>query len=302
MSLKNYLQKIGKEFPKISFKKAKLLTHGFDYDAVVLDKKYIFRFRKKEARNTLSFKREILLLRKLAPLISVKIPAYDFIARDYSFGRYLFISGEHLTKRKYQRLSPLAKKRIAKQLGDFLTTLHNFSLTEAKKIGLRGEWPILRQLKEYQKRKRYIFSVLSKEEKDFVNKFIGRYAALVQPKRQVVLHYDISDDHLLIQEGNLSDIIDFGDAALGDPAEDFTWLWTLGEDFVKRVYFSYQGPKDSSFLSRSRQYYFAMFLSKIYHGVRDKKKKLLKSGLGKLRKMIKEKDNERRGKKQKNFN
>jgi aminoglycoside phosphotransferase (APT) family kinase protein len=51
----------------------------------------------------------------------------------------------------------------------------------------------------------------------------------------------------------VSGIIDWGDAAIGDPAVDFAGLYTwYGEIWLESVLESYLGPLDSEVISRTR--------------------------------------------------
>ena len=40
----------------------------------------------------------------------------------------------------------------------------------------------------------------------------------------VLLHADLGPDHLLVRDGRLAGVIDWGDARVGDPALDYAWL------------------------------------------------------------------------------
>ncbi|MBI2666503.1 aminoglycoside phosphotransferase family protein [Candidatus Woesearchaeota archaeon] len=282
---KEYLQKISNEFPKLKIYSSRLFTHGSDHDVVFINDSMVFRFPKSK-KYVQTFKREIKFLSSFSKMTQVSVPRYTFVAKNYLFGGYKKKEGHWLTKNLYGNLDSFTQEVIARQLAHFLTLLHHFPLREARKMGFSEEWPISKQIRAYQKRKKEIFSVLSEKEKIFVEKFIEGYAHISVP-RLALLHYDLSKDHILVKDGRVEGIIDFGDSALGDPAADFAWLWELGEKFVTTVYNEYNGLKDHSFLSRSQLYHDAMYLSWIYHGVHEKKKKLLQRGLRELRKIVK---------------
>ncbi|MEM9785361.1 MAG: aminoglycoside phosphotransferase family protein [Pseudomonadota bacterium] len=53
----------------------------------------------------------------------------------------------------------------------------------------------------------------------------------------VWLHGDVSPDNLLMQNGKLSGVIDFGNCAIGDPACDLSIAWTLFEAPARMVFF-----------------------------------------------------------------
>jgi aminoglycoside phosphotransferase (APT) family kinase protein len=72
----------------------------------------------------------------------------------------------------------------------------------------------------------------------------------------VLIHADISGDHLLLDEtGALSGVIDFADAVVGDPALDFAGVLNdLGWRDLERVWTHYGGEVDERAIERTRFY------------------------------------------------
>lgn len=67
----------------------------------------------------------------------------------------------------------------------------------------------------------------------------------------VWIHGDVSVGNLLVQEGRLSAVIDFGQLAVGDPACDLAIAWTLFRDESREV-FRRMLPLDSGTWARGR--------------------------------------------------
>lgn len=286
MNKSDLLKKIKHEFPQLKFSQSKLNTYGFDHAVLILDNKYIFRFPKDKYYKK-KIKIEIKLLDNLKNKTNVAIPNYEFVPKDKSFGGYKLIPGRILTKTAFNKLNKQAKKRLAKNLGNFLTVLHTFPVTTAKRIGLVSEWTIKDRIKDFNKRKKAVYSALTPKEKNLVRHFIKKWATLSVPKKFSVIHFDLTGDHILIHKNRLNGIIDFGDSALGDPANDFAWLWIYGDKFVYDVYNNYDNMKDEHLLLRSKYYYFATLLSSLYHGVVDKKQRQVTITLKNIRKELK---------------
>ncbi len=284
---KELIGKINGEFPGLKFSQIKLINCGFDHMVLLLDNKYIFRFPKDQHYKR-KIKIEMSLLNKLKNKTDVAIPHYEFVPPDGSFGGYKVIPGKRLTKTVFNRLNEKSQKQLAKKLSDFLTALHTFPLATAKQAGLIQGWTIADRIKEFHKRKKYIYLPLASKEKNFVRNFIKKWAVLPVPKKLALIHFDLVGDHILIDGENLGGIIDFGDSALGDPANDFAWLWVYGKEFVHNVYNNYAGPKDKDFLLRSQYYYFATLLSSLYHGVVDNNKQQVTITLRTIRKIMEE--------------
>lgn len=278
------LMRIHLEFPNLKFFKAKVNNKGWDHTIIILDNKYVFRFPKNKSYIK-KIRTEMLFLNSLRDM-PIKVPNYLFISKDKSFGGYQLISGKELTKTRFQKLNNKQKKVIANQLGRFLTSLHNFPINTAKEIGLKYEWSLEEEKKEYNKRKKAIFSALNYKEKKFVKNFVKHYFSMKVPSKLCVIHHDFSDNHILIHKEKVNGVIDFGDSSLGDPAKDFSCLWNLGDDFVLNVYKTYKGKKDSKFLQRSRYYNYTGYLNQLYHGVVDNKKRMLKNALKKTKEIM----------------
>jgi aminoglycoside phosphotransferase (APT) family kinase protein len=60
--------------------------------------------------------------------------------------------------------------------------------------------------------------------------------------RPALTHSDLGPTHLLVRDGRLAGVIDWGDARVGDPAIDYTWLlngpfpdWDVDDDLRRRA-------------------------------------------------------------------
>ena len=65
------------------------------------------------------------------------------------------------------------------------------------------------------------------------------------------MHGDLGAEHLLVADGRLSGIVDWGDAAVFDPAVDFARLLRdFGQAFLDDTVAAYGGPPDEGFAER----------------------------------------------------
>ena len=86
----------------------------------------------------------------------------------------------------------------------------------------------------------------------------GASCRLDRPERLAIVHGDLVGEHILVDlsGSRLAGIIDFGDVALGDPAQDLLGLWSYGADAVTRVIDGYDpGRNDPGLLRRSRNHF-----------------------------------------------
>ncbi len=255
MNTDRYLRRIRQEFPDLKFKKVRIPPQGIDHVALILDEKWVFRFPIQRKYKDL-FPQEIPFLEALHKRLPVAIPHYTLIARDHSFGAYRMITGETLQAVAYRHCTPQAQKRMQTQIAKFLSALHTTPLPFAKKyhvpvMDYRKE--LSRRLREYR---RYLRTSLKKEEQKRVDAFFDDAKQHVNdPYTPCLIHCDLYTDHIYIDERHtkISGVIDFGDRAIFDPALDFHTLWDYGHECIENIYSLYTGPKDPTFLERSRR-------------------------------------------------
>lgn len=258
MKAEFFLQKIKIEFPEVKWKKYIYLTHGWDHVIIILDSKFVFRMPKKVSKDSLSnLHDEIQLLRYLKNKVRASIPDYTYLSKDKSLAGYKLVEGRELNLNLYKQLSASEKENIAKQLADFLTTLHKTPFSIAKKYNIRTETPAKLYAWQVRDIKKYIFPRLNKKEVLIIQKYLVELkAALDLNFSSALKHGDLTWEHILWDNRKKRvNIIDFSDRSLGDPASDFAGLWEYGSELVKRVYKLYRGKKDGKLLYRSQLYF-----------------------------------------------
>ena len=256
MEKRKLLSRIRKEFPNLKWKKAEHSIEGWDHYVIILDNKYVFRFpRTKKYLNVL--KNEILLLEYLKDKVNVPIPQYAYIAKDESFAGYHMIPGIQLRKKIFKLVSNKAKHVLARQIADFLSSLHKMSHKAVKRYGVKT----INTQKQYKdlviNANKYIFPRVSKKDQLLINNYLKEFKNCLKFSKKVLTHNDLYSKHILLGENkkHISGIIDFSDRKIDDPARDFTEMWDYGEKFTLEVYKNYKGHKDKDFLKRSMMYY-----------------------------------------------
>ena len=258
MNKLDYLKKIKRYFPETKFKNSKLIEEGWDHDVIVLDNKYIFRFPKKEKYQE-RLKSEMKFLKYLAPRISIPIPEYIYISKDLSFGGYKLLKGVEMKPNIFEKLNRKQKNNIIKQLGTFLSELHQTPINSIRKFGFKEmDWnnywtkPHIKQIIKGLRKK--VFPKLTKNEINWVEHQFNEYLKLSFNYKKNIIHSDLTGRHILInsKKGEITGIIDFSDIEVIDPALDFNDLWDYGESFVKQVLTNYKGKIDKDFLLRSK--------------------------------------------------
>ena len=171
-----------------------------------------------------------------------------------TFVGYREIRGSFLTPQLLERFSEKSQQKLAQELAQFLLDLHSFShyATEASCFTIADYKR--RHADSYKMAKKSVFPELSTSDKESLSKFFQDF---MQEQKSYnyeskLIHGDLGSQHILIVEGcnQLSGIIDFGGALIGDPDYDFTYLWIeYGRDFLEALLKHYP-VKDFSLLLR----------------------------------------------------
>ncbi|MCC7160596.1 aminoglycoside phosphotransferase family protein [Candidatus Nomurabacteria bacterium] len=256
MEKRKLLSKIRKEFPDLKWKRAEHNVEGWDHYVIILDDKYVFRFPR-APKYLAVLKNEILLLEYLKDKVGVPVPQYTYVAEDKSFAGYSLIPGIQLKKKVFDSLPKEIKKLLAKQIADFLSSLHKISYEDAKKCHVT----IFNTRKHYNElvlnTKKYIFPRVSKKDQLLIDDYLKEFKKYLKFPKKVLTHNDLYSKHILLSKNKkyISGIIDFSDRRIDDPARDFAEIWDYGEEFILEVYKNYKGHKDKDFLKRAMLYY-----------------------------------------------
>ena len=169
---------------------------------------------------------EIALLPTLAAALPVRVPSFEFVSRDPLFVGYSVIRGEPLVGED------------ADGVRAFLDALH--ALDPSGLPVDSHDWldAYRNQCAEFE---RLVFPLLDGGERGRAERLFSEVETLVgfEP---ALLHADLGPDHLLVRNGRLAGVIDWGDARVGDPALDYAWLlngpfagWDVDPDLRRRA-------------------------------------------------------------------
>lgn len=256
----------------LPFTTAELETYGEDNLIVVLDDKWIVRFPRNDDYRA-RFAAEINLLDVLGPLSLIPVPQYEHVAPDKSFGAYRRIAGTEMTPARFAALSQEERDSALASLAAFLSTLHALPpdlITQPDGLIARtwsGEqFAALYRGMRRAKITRVVSAGTLARFDAFHDVFENR-----QPGPSRLVHDDLSDDHILIESGRISGILDFSDASFGDPAIDFAFFWRLGEAALDAVLHDYRfSGEDRSLKTRSHWMFVRYMINQLAYGPQAK--------------------------------
>jgi aminoglycoside 2''-phosphotransferase len=247
-AIQTYIEKIKQVFPHII---AETFVHdsGDDFLIIEVNDEWMFRFPRQEFSRK-AFAVEKAFLSKFNPISPLPVPDYQYRGDD--FGGYRKIRGSPLSVELFQNLSGSSQERMAQQLGQFLSAVHNFPMDEARPIGLTEDWNGW-YVKIIQNYRETVAPMLSPSARKTTLQFIEQ--TLAEPFEARVLHGDFAlEDHVFfdVRRQELSGVIDFADVTINDPAHDFQNIVEYGgEGFYDEVMRYYQGRDDPTLLKRT---------------------------------------------------
>lgn len=294
-------------FPHLEVHSLSYLAEGWSNTVWEVNGGHVFRFPKRPEINA-GLRKEIGLLPELAPVLSLPVPQFDFVWQggpEYEgvFVGYPKLPGVELLPEDGPRLSRSQAGKspgtagVPSQLGEFLSGLHQFPLSRAIALGIprggatswREEYRALLALVEQR-----VLPLL--DEPTGGNLALGWQQFVNDPAnfefQPALVHRDLCGEHILCDPASerITGIIDWEDAAIGDPAFDFTGLLDFGPDLVEGVLAAYRGPRDGGMLERARFYRAIVPCHEALFGLECGLKRHVAAGLKGLRRIWKNPD------------
>lgn len=265
-------QRVHTIMPNLRIEQFDISNEGLVNDVAIVNQKYVFRFAKTE-QGAADLGREKYILDLIRPTIGVNIPTPEY--HDIDSMVYPFIEGEPLLLDRMTKWDEIAQARIAVALGTFLFNLHSTDISQTESELPATLAPVTRErwLKIYDGIRKTVYPLLWKHQVQWAD---GVFDCMLANEsffdyKPALIHGDLRQYHVLTdREGReITGIIDFGVAGIGDPASDFgTLINTYGESFVVKMKNTY--PDLEEFMPRARFYAQALELQWAWLGLEFK--------------------------------
>lgn len=203
-------------FPELAGRPARRVEAGWDSVVFDVDDSWIVRVPRRPEVEALA-RVEARLLPEISTALPAPVPEIGLV-REAPFAiAYPKLRGAPLA-------AATTTESIGGALGRFLGALHGFSLDRARALGVRDAW-----VKDRRERAQSFLEhgvcLLRRDEQE-------RAAALLRvwcgdaeaPYRPVLVHGDLGREHVLVEHGRLTGVLDWTDARIGDAAIDFAWM------------------------------------------------------------------------------
>jgi aminoglycoside phosphotransferase (APT) family kinase protein len=198
---------------------------GWDFKVLIVGDALVVRW----PRHRLAveeIEHEVELLPVLAPLLPVDVPRFEYVSREPWLVAYPLIRGDPLVAEDPDGVRA------------FLEALHAVDVDSVP--AQRPEW-----LETYRAQadefRRVVLPLLDLDERSHGEGLLAEVETLTG-FRPALTHSDLGPPHLLVRDGNLIGVIDWGDARIGDPAIDYAWLlngpfpdWEVDDELRRRA-------------------------------------------------------------------
>lgn len=246
---------ISGQFPRFAGDSVEHIGSGWDYDAFLIDGEMVIRFpRRAEVAERLDREEALLDFVGSALGSSLRVPRITLRGEAGQHFPHRFFGHDHLPGTGGDDPGVPESPQLARQLGEALARIHTISPQAAAYAGIGlEEEGCAERLEETE-------GIVSGAEG--LRELVADPVTWVElgptlPSEYVdeprFIHNDLCPDHVIVDraEGHLVGIIDWSDAALGDPALDFVGLvhWR-GWPFVESVLEHYGLATGNGFVER----------------------------------------------------
>lgn len=279
------LDTIRRVFPDRQLNAVTQTAAGQNNTVLIVDDRYVFRFPLYEAgRRQLQF--ETRVLQVLQGKVPLAVPNPTYVRLDAPIGQafmgYRTIQGQSTNIYTLESRYPEnVCDRLAQQLGGFLNTLHGIALnafgTDLPEAEGIAYWADM-----YERIRDRLFERMRIETRDEVSQHFEDYLNAPDDFDPCLIHGDFGTGNILFDpdKATFTGVIDFGGAAIGDPAVDLAAIYGFqgrGDDFARRVAQHY--PAMESMMRRIRFYSGTFALQEALFGIENGDEAALQAGL-----------------------
>ncbi len=281
-----YLQRIREIAPALEIHTVSAKAGGGQFNAIVIvNDEMIFRFPKSQYAVS-TMRKEVALLRELQHKTTLPVPDPIYVSVDSQSVEqncmgYHMLPGTPLYRAVLEAIEDeTVLDRLAWQIATFMRELHSLS-TEALGIDVplsdgRDAWQDM-----YQQFRERLFPYMRTDARAWVTDNFTAF--LAEPCHftytPVLRHGDFGGSNILYdaETQQISGVIDFSFAAMGDPALDAAAISTLGDAFLQRISATY--PEIEAMHERVQFYKSTYVLQQALYGLRDGDREAFEDGI-----------------------
>lgn len=285
-SLPHYARIIGMHYPELQGADVRMVEQGGQFnDALIIDDELIIRFPR-YAEGVETMRREVAFLYAIRGQTTLPVPDPVYANLDDAPLGEAFMGYRLLAGKPLWRTAVLAQTdekildRWAQQLAGFLRELHGIT-PEA----FAGTWTVVDGLEAWQRMygeiQRHLLPMMRPDARQTVSAHFESFLddSTLHKFTPAPRHGDFGSGNILTDATGveISGVIDFEFAGIGDPALDIAAVSTLGEALFGRFAAAY--PIIETMLPRARFYRGTYALDEALHGFKNNDKEAFEAGM-----------------------
>nr|WP_246598350.1 phosphotransferase [Nocardia tengchongensis] len=168
---------------------------------------------------------------------------------------YPEVPGEVLSADEWRRRGLSRRAETARTVAEFVDAVHAFPVGRAREVEV-AEWDTRREFaSDLELVRAQVIPLLPAADG---RRLLDLWDEFLSTDRNfeyepMLIHADVSVDHLLVTGDRITGVIDFGDVRIGDPDYDLCYLWTgAGPEFVRQVQEFRGQPFDDRLIAKLR--------------------------------------------------
>ncbi|MGD2102095.1 MAG: aminoglycoside phosphotransferase family protein [Acidimicrobiia bacterium] len=224
------------------------LAHGWDNELFRIGDSMVGRFPRRSLASKL-VENEARWLPTFTDRLPLPIPAPFFLGEPGHGYPWRWVLSPWIDGESAATATSLDLTECARQLGAFLRALHRPAPADAPANPFRGV-PLVDRDEAMRQRIDSLESVI--DTRAALEVWETALAADVHRGPAVWLHGDVHPLNLLVMDGRLSGVVDFGDVTAGDPATDLAAAWTMFGPSRRQIFFDEYGGPDEACRTRAR--------------------------------------------------
>jgi aminoglycoside phosphotransferase (APT) family kinase protein len=229
------------------------------------------------ARRSVTTRREVELLEAVAELSALPVPEPVFADPEAGVLAYRKLPGEPLFDHPVADPAP-----VAAALGELVSGLQRAPLERMERLVPHDTEPMAEWLREAADSYRQVADRIPAEARASVEEFLGRPPAPA-PSALAFCHNDLGSEHVLVQAGVVTGVIDWTDAAITDPVADLALIYRdLGPAVFDLTVTHYDGPFGPPERERAVFYARCALLEDLAYGFRTGQRRYADAGLAHL--------------------
>jgi aminoglycoside phosphotransferase (APT) family kinase protein len=197
----------------------RVVSSGWDSLVLILPGRWVLRIARNDwAANGYAVEKAVLS--RLAPTLPARVPVPVRSGRRWTLTR--LIDG--------RPAGAESSASVGEQLGSFLRALHAFPVAKARALRVPDE----RRTVNLERFRNLVLPLLDEAERPPGERLLEEHErATFEP---ALTHADLGPEHIVVQDDQLSGVIDWTDMCIGDPAIDLAWpLYGAPREFAAAV-------------------------------------------------------------------